>query len=294
MPDCLQAGDRVAVLAPGVVGGSLLYAIRRRFPQAHVSAYARRPEVRDQVDRVPGLVDRATCEISEAVKDARLIILAMPTRHMAAAVAAMPGDLSGAVVTDVGSVKGPVVAEIEPLVADRGGKFCGSHPMAGSEQTGFAAARESMFDGASVILTPSEDGGALDAAEYLEQFWAALGGRVSRLSPPEHDRVIAQVSHLPHVVAAAVVRVASQSGAESLAYCGGGFRDTTRVAAGPSAMWADILLDNQDAVLAALADLKADLDKWQSALEVGSQASVEALLASAEEVRQSLRIPDTI
>jgi prephenate dehydrogenase len=273
------------VLAPGLIGGSLLRALRAKVPGTRLSAWARRPEAVAELRHEPGLVDLASTEVNEAIAGADCLVLAMPTVHMAATVAAMKAFPAGSevIVTDVGSVKAPVVREVGPLVRERGGIFIGSHPMAGSEKKGLAHAEAGLFEGAAVVLTPEE--GDLPHLPRLEHFWKTLGGVVTCLAPDRHDDLVAGISHLPHLVAAALARsvLSWEPGAVSLS--GGGFRDTTRVAGGPEEMWADILSDNREAVSRRLAAYLDELRTWKDALDALDRDRLRDLLCEARRLR---------
>lgn len=279
------------MLAPGLIGGSLLRALRARCPGTSLTAWARRPEAVAELRQEPGLVDLASTVVDEAIAGADCLVLAMPTGHMSAVVGQMSSFPAGSqvLVTDVGSVKAPVVREIGPLVRERGGVFIGSHPMAGSEKKGLAHADAGLFQDAAVVLTPEADGAGL--LPRLETFWKSLGGVVSCLSPERHDELVAGISHLPHLVAAALARsvLAWEPGAVKLS--GGGFRDTTRVAGGPEEMWADILNDNREAVSRRLTAYLGELQSWKEALDALDRDRLRDLLSEARHLRGTLLSP---
>jgi prephenate dehydrogenase len=199
-------------------------------------------------------------------------------------VEAMPAD---AIVTDVGSVKGDVCAELGPIFEGRG-RFVGSHPMAGSEQTGISAARADLFDGAVTIVTPDAASDA-DAVARVIAFWAELGSLVREVSPAEHDRIVALVSHLPHVLAAALVNTVASEDAAAFDFCGPGFRDTTRVAGGPPAMWPEILSTNRIAVREAAEALIEKLREIATLLD--RDQPMTEFLTQAKAQRDRLRLP---
>lgn len=278
----------MAVLGPGLIGGSVLRAVRQRDPGIPLAAWARRPEaVAELLDS--GAADAASTSIPEAIAGADAIVLAMPIDHMAAAIRQID-SLEGVHVTDVGSVKGSVVREIGSIVRERGGCFLGSHPMAGSEKKGLSHADPDLFEGAAVILTP-EPGDESEVAPWTA-FWERLGGIVSVMSPDRHDGIVAGISHLPHLLAAALVRsvLGPEPGAVGLS--GGGFRDTTRVAGGPEDMWAGILTDNAAAVSAQLEALLTELGAWKDALDHHDSEALRAYLAEARRLRETLPGPD--
>jgi prephenate dehydrogenase len=188
-----------------------------------------------------------------------------------------------AVVVDVGSTKTEIVAALEPLMPP-GRTFVGCHPIAGSEQRGINHARADLFQGAVCVVTPTRSTPREVLARVVET-WEALGMSVRSLSPADHDRLLAEVSHLPHVVAAALVQVLSDP-SESLV--GPGWSDTTRVASGDPALWRDILMSNADEVAAALERFQGTLAAMRSALRRKDAARVEQLLAEAKGRRDRL------
>jgi prephenate dehydrogenase len=192
----------------------------------------------------------------------------------------------GAIVTDVGSVKGGVVQELEPIVAQAGGHFIGSHPMAGAAQTGPAAARADLFVNAVCVVTVSSQSPAA-AVNRLDDFWRAVGARPLRLSPELHDDFVSRSSHLPHVVAAELANyVLSPTHAKEQAMlCANGFRDTTRIASGSPEMWRDIALANRKNLARVLGVFIEDLQEFQLALETGDRKAIEEFFEQAKQRR---------
>jgi prephenate dehydrogenase len=288
----------IAVLGPGLIGGSVLRAARERFPGVRLSAWARRREAVEELARDPARVDLASVSLEETVAGAELVVLAMPVSAMPAVAEAMPelpptDEGRPVLVTDVGSVKGSVHRETAPIVRARGGIFVGSHPMAGSEKVGLAYAEAALFEGAAIILTQGENGsetGTPLEVDLLADFWQRLGGRVSRMEADRHDRLVAAVSHLPHLAAAALIRAVLSNEPGGADYCGGGLRDTTRVSAGPPEMWSGILADNREALAELLDDFAAELGRWSEALRCDDRDSLLRLLSDAKAKRDSLSI----
>jgi prephenate dehydrogenase len=273
---------KVSILGPGLLGGSLALALRRNFPQVRVSVWARREEAAREVCG-RGMADEATTDLKTAVAGADLVILCVPIGVMEGVAAQIKPHLERhAVVTDVGSVKAPVV---DALVAGLGTQFIGSHPMAGSEQVGLDAARADLFDGAVCIVTPDEKA---DPAriEAVGKFWSALGCRVATLSPAEHDEVVALISHLPHLVAATLVNLVCARNPDAFHFCGTGFRDTTRVASGPPEMWAEILDGNRRAMAKSVESLIQMLREVEQQLH--NTGAVRDFLANAKEQRDKI------
>lgn len=248
----------IAVVGPGLLGGSLALAIGQRRDSGSEGTQVRvwgRREAPVTVLRADPRISLASTDLAEVTRGADLIVLATPVGVMADRIREVKaaGSLeAGAVVTDVGSVKSPVVEELEPMVAEVGAVFIGSHPMAGSEKTGLDHASASLFEGAACLLTPTERTPE-EVVDRVEGFWQWLGARTARLSPREHDRAVAMISHLPHLVAALLVESVLGQSPELGRFAGGGFRDSTRIASGSAEMWTEILTENREAVREALA-----------------------------------------
>ena len=187
-------------------------------------------------------------------------------------------------VTDVGSVKARVVSQLEAILGNR---FVGSHPMAGSEQSGIGAARANLFEGAVCILTPTGNS-APEKVQVLRDLWECVGCRIVEMTPQEHDERIACVSHLPHAVAATLVNAINLRVPDVACIAGGGYRDSTRIAAGPATMWREILLENRTALLAGLEDFSATLEKMKELLHLANPAELELFLERARAIRKDL------
>jgi prephenate dehydrogenase len=276
----------VAILGPGLIGGSLALALAERGLARRLMIYARSPRALDEI-RLASVDAELTGNPSEAVRDADVVILCVPIEAMAGLVHEFRDALKpGALVTDVGSVKGSVVRDIAPLLEDRA-LWIGSHPMAGSERGGFAAARPDLFEGATVILTPTKQT-SRDAQRHAEKFWTALGSKLAVLSPEKHDQMVAAISHIPHLIAAALVNHAVTFGDLDLA--AGGFRDTTRVASGSPDLWAEILLANREAVGEQIDHLIRDLQTVDLALKNPDEAAAKTLLLATLKTAHDARL----
>ena len=274
----------VAVLGPGLLGGSVLLALKQRFPEVELSAWARRPEARQEI-RDLEIAVRVDETAAEAASGAGLVVLATPVPAMASVVEAAGEALNGSVVTDVGSVKARPAREVVEIVRKHGAEFVGSHPMAGSEKGGIAHASATLFDGAACIVTPDGDTDQ-EAVKQVVGFWEALRSRVSLLDPHEHDSIIARISHLPHTVASAVTMTALAKDPTIARFIGGGFRDTTRVAAGDADLWAGILDENAAEVAPLLRDLGSQLSEIAAILEAGDTEALRGFLDHARQLRQ--------
>lgn len=283
---------KVTIVGVGLLGGSIGLALQKRELATTVCGVVRRPEaVQECVDL--GVVTHATRSLAVGVQEADLVVLCSPIGEMARLLGeSLPHLSPDAVVTDVGSVKGAVVESLETLAAARQIPFVGSHPMAGAEKTGPSASRADLFDGATCVVTatPRTDP---TAQRRVVQFWEALGGRVMVVTPQTHDELVARSSHLPHVLAAGLANyVLSPSHPEAQArVCAGGFRDATRVAEGPPAMWRDIALANRKPLSRALAVLMADLAEFRRSLDEGDAPAVEEFFAEARKRRSAWSRP---
>jgi prephenate dehydrogenase len=232
-----------------------------------IAGYVRRPASVKDCERV-GATDYATTDLLAAVSDADLVVLCTPLAQMKPLVKQLlPALKRGAIVTDVGSVKGSVVKDLETLVAKAGAHFIGSHPMAGAEKVGVRAARADLFAGAVCVVTGTKRTNAT-ALKRVEKFWKTVGCRVMKLSPEQHDLLVSRSSHLPHVVAATLAsHVLNPSAPKSqAALCATGFRDTTRIASGSPEMWRDIALANRQQLRVALDEFVRELQKVQALL----------------------------
>lgn len=275
--------ERLVVAGVGLIGGSLALAARRAGLVGEVVGLGRSRE-NLEVALARGLVDRVSQDAAEAARGADLVLLAVPVAAMAGVARAMaPALAPGAIVTDAGSVKARVVREVTAALP-AGVPFVGAHPIAGTEDSGAAAAREDLFRGARCLLTPTA---ATDPAalERVEALWRGVGARVERMDPERHDEILAWVSHLPHLLAFSLMGAAP---AAARPYAGSSFRDATRVAASPVDMWRDIALYNAAALAAALDGFLEELGKLGDAVRRGDTEALVALLGAARAARRGL------
>ena len=273
---------RLAVVGLGLLGGSVAKAARERGLAREVVAVGRRLEslAAAHSERV---VDRVTTDLGDGLAGADFALLATP---VATAEGLMPkiwqAATDGAVITDVGSTKGPIVRSAERLAADRPLAFVGSHPMAGSELSGYGASRADLFNGALVIVTPTERTDPL-ALKRVSEFWEALGARVGVMDPDEHDRAVAAVSHLPHLAAYALVEAVVRLNPAFFGVAARGFKDTTRIAASDARMWREIFQSNRAALREALAAFRTSLEELE---QLVAQDDGERLELKLEGIRQ--------
>jgi prephenate dehydrogenase len=278
--------QKITILGVGLLGGSIGLAVKRRKLAREVAGYVRREaSLRDC--ETAGAVDYATTDLLAAVSHADLVILCTPLAQMRPlAQQFLPALKRGAVVTDVGSVKAEVVREVGSVVQMAGAHFVGSHPMAGGEKMGVLAARADLYANAVCVVTPGQDSNA-NAVCKLEKFWQALGARTLRMDAAEHDLLVSRSSHLPHVVAAALVNLVLHPAhlQTQAALCATGFRDTTRIASGSPEMWRDIALANRKHLARSLAAFQAELKAFQTALKQSDAPAIEAFFAAAKQRR---------
>lgn len=273
--------SRIAVLGPGLLGGSLALELAAR-RHTGLRLWARREEPLAQARRM-GVEGLLTTDLEEALANADLAVLCTPVGAMPALaqrIAAMPE--SPRVITDVGSVKEPLEKSVGVALAASGRAFVGSHPMCGSEAKGMEAARTGLYQGAVCVVTSPPGGRRKNEAEVAAvcQFWEDLGMRVMRMGAAAHDSFVARVSHLPHAVAAVLARVALENCPDAAQLAAGGFRDTTRIAGGSPDMWLEILMENRIRVAPLLRECSRSLEEMASALEEGAgQAVLDALRA---------------
>jgi prephenate dehydrogenase len=278
---------RLAVVGVGLLGGSVAQAARAGGLAREIVGIGRdaarlEPALRD------GTLDRATTAVADGVAGADLVVLAAPVATNERLLAEVwPAAASDAIVTDVGSTKAAIVRAAARLARERPLAFVGSHPMAGSERAGYAVARADLFRGASVIVTPTE-ATAPAVVKTVTGFWEAAGARVSTLDPATHDRVVAAISHLPHLVAFALVEAAGRYEPGALAFAARGFRDTTRIAASDPRVWQEIFLDNREALLASTRVFRDALDAFERLVAGGDVAGLEAAIARVKAAREGL------
>ncbi len=262
---------RLALIGFGLIGGSIARAARVQGLAGEIVVTARSPATRARVKEL-GIVDRVVDTNEEAVKDADLVILCIPVGVCGEVAASIGPHLkAGAIVSDVGSVKGTVLREMAPQLPDSV-HFIPAHPVAGTEHSGPDAGFAELFINRWCILTPPP-GADPAAVEKLATFWRTLGANVEIMGAEHHDLVLAVTSHLPHLIAYTIVGTADEledvTRSEVLKFSAGGFRDFTRIAASDPTMWRDVFLANKDAVLEMLGAFQEDLSKLTRAIRRG-------------------------
>jgi cyclohexadieny/prephenate dehydrogenase len=265
------AFDKIAIIGLGLIGSSIAHAARRGGLAREISGHDASPDVLDRAGKI-GFCDTLHADIGDCVEDAQLVILCAPVgayKDIAKQIA--PSLAKGAILSDVGSVKGAVIRDVGPFVP-QDVHFIPAHPIAGTEFSGPEAGFASLFDGRWTILTPVT-GSDKQVVEKLKAFWQGLGSQVDVMDWSHHDLVLAITSHLPHLIAYNIVGTAHDlekvTEGEVIKYSASGFRDFTRIAASDPTMWRDIFLNNRDAVLEVLGRFNEDLAVLQRAVRNG-------------------------
>jgi len=281
---------KLTLIGAGLIGSSIAHAARRANLVGEIAAYVPRPETRARAEKA-GFADSLYAEIEPAVRDADCVVLATPIGTYASLAALIAPHLKqGAILTDVGSVKGVVVKDVGPHVP-AGVHFIPGHPVAGTEQSGPEAGFAELFDGRWCILTPAP-GTDAQALDKLKTFWRRCGGDVEIMDAEHHDLVLAITSHVPHLIAYNIVGTAADletvTRSEVIKYSASGFRDFTRIAASDPTMWRDIFLANREAVLEMLGRFNEDLAALQRAVRWGDGDALFNLFTRTRAIRRSI------
>ena len=274
---------RVAVIGVGLIGGSFALALKQAKLASHVVGVGRNAaNLKLALER--GAIDSIAPDPATAARGADLILVATPVAQFPSVFASLAD--AKAVITDGGSTKRDVIAAARKALGKKVAQFVPAHPIAGAENSGPAAASAELFRNRRVVLTPLREN-SKPAIAKVEAAWAACGARVSRMDPEEHDAVLATVSHLPHVLAYALVHgVAKRNNSEQLfSFAAGGFRDFTRIASSHPEMWRDICVANRDRLLQELKSYANDLGSIRKLIQKGDAAGLEKLFAAARDAR---------
>lgn len=279
--------NKLVVIGVGLIGASFALALKRVRAVKHVVGVGRTRANLAAARRLR-VIDEAQSDPGRAVHDADLVLIATPVGQMGAVMTAIAPHLPPrAVVTDGGSTKCDVIAGARRFLAGRYRRFVPGHPIAGTERSGARAGFAELYRDRCVVLTPQAETDA-DAVRLVKRAWVTCGARVVMLDAEEHDRMLAAVSHLPHVVAYALVNSLAhrRDAAQVLRFSAGGLRDTVRIAGSSPEMWADICVANRDALLAVLDDYEDALEETRAAIEQGDAATLRRLFARARAARE--------
>ena len=282
----LKIGNLV-VIGTGLIGGSFALALKRARAVKRVVGVGR-TRANLAAALKAKVIDESSRDAARAVRDADLVLLATPVGQMPAVMTAIAPHLPAhAVVTDAGSTKRDVIACARRFLGGHYARFVPGHPIAGTEKSGATAAFPELFRGRNVILTPQRETAAA-ATRLVRRAWEACGARVTRLDAQEHDAILAAVSHLPHVVAYALVGMLAgrRDPGRLFGLSAGGLRDTVRIAGSSPEMWADICIANRDALLAALEDYENELEGMRAAIESADGVELRRLFAQARAARE--------
>jgi cyclohexadieny/prephenate dehydrogenase len=282
--------NRVALIGLGLIAGSMAHAMRRAGLAGEIVGTARSPETRATAAEI-GLVDKITETAPEAVEGADLVVLAVPVGAMASVAAEIAPYLApGATITDVGSVKQDVIAQVGPHLPDHV-HFIPGHPLAGTEHSGPRSGFAELFDNRYVLLTPVSDT-APEATARLRALWEGCGALVEEMEADHHDLVLAVTSHTPHLIAYTMVGVADDlrrvTDSEVIKYSAAGFRDFTRIAASDPTMWRDVFLSNKDATLEILGRFTEELFALQRAIRTGDGDHLHAYFTRTRAIRRGI------
>jgi len=291
--------SQLSIIAPGLLGASVAKAVYEKGLSIGVEGsaskdvlrtstiWARREEVRREIVKQPWC-DAAPESLAEAVREASFVVIAAPVTHIVPLVRELAPQLPArAIVTDVGSVKGEICRDAHAALAKLAphAHFVGSHPMAGSEKTGWEHAQAGLFEGRTCFVTPLTET-APNATDTVAAFWQALGAKVVRVAPTEHDEIVAHISHLPQALASTLCAALAREDADWHRYSGGGLRDTTRIAGSDPQLWRTIFEQNRDAVLRALDSFETELRSFRDALAAKDYDAITDTLARGQHYRQ--------
>lgn len=288
MPDPLF--PKIALIGIGLIGSSLAHVVRREGLSGHVAVSSRSAATLRRAE-VLGLGHSWHADPRDAVRDADLVVISVPVGASGAVAEQIaPALRPGAILTDVGSTKGSVVAQVTPFVPE-GVHFIPGHPIAGTEHSGPDAGFAELFEGRWCILTPAP-GTDAEAVARLTRFWEGCGSMVDTMDVAHHDMVLAIVSHLPHIIAYNIVGTADDlqtvTESEVIKYSASGFRDFTRLAASDPTMWRDVCLHNKDAILEMLARFSEDLSSLQRAIRWGDGEKLFDMFTRTRAIRRSI------
>jgi cyclohexadieny/prephenate dehydrogenase len=282
--------NRLALIGSGLIGASIALAARRGRLVRHIAINSRTAATLGRAEEL-GLGDSYHADPADAARDADCVILCIPVGACAAAAGAIAGSLKpGAIVSDVGSVKASVIAQVQPHLP-KGVEFVPAHPVAGTEYSGPDAGFAELFDNRWCILTPPSETSA-EAIERMHDFWRRLGADVEVMTAEHHDLVLAITSHVPHLIAYNIVGTAADletvTRSEVMKFSAGGFRDFTRIAASDPTMWRDVFLNNREAVLEMLGRFTEDLTALQRLIRYGEGDKLFDLFTRTREIRRGI------
>jgi cyclohexadieny/prephenate dehydrogenase len=282
--------DTIAVVGLGLIGSSVARGVKARGLARHVVGYDSSTQVHNRAKEL-GFCDQVANTPAEAVKDAELVLIAVPVGATAEAVKSVAPHLrEGAILTEVGSVKAAVIRQVLAVLPTQA-VFVPGHPIAGTEHSGPDAGFAELFDGRWAILTPCERSSE-EAVEKVAKLWRGLGSAVETMTPEHHDIVLAITSHIPHLIAFNIVGTAADveevTQSEVIKFSAGGFRDFTRIAASDPVMWRDVFLNNKEAVLEMLGRFSEDLAALQRMIRWDDGTALLELFTRTRAIRRGI------
>lgn len=283
---------RLALIGTGLIGGSAAWAMKQAGIFTAVTACDLSASALEKALEM-GIADRTETSVTEVVADADAVMVAVPVLAMKSVFAEVARNAkTGTLITDVGSVRGRVIDDARQVLGTHFADYAPVHPIAGGEMPGVEYADASLFVKARAISTPVA-GMKNEAVDFWETAWKAAGSDIYRMTPEEHDAIFADVSHLPHVLAYALVDAMEKSSQaeEKFSFVGGGFRDFTRIAASSPAMWRDICLANRDALLASITRFEAELSEIKRAVAEGDAEAMTTVFTRASNRRRTVKVP---
>ena len=279
----------VTIIGVGLIGGSLGFAIKALPDPPRIIGFSRREQTVQKALEL-GAIDEGATSIAQAVRDSDLVFIATPISVIVETIRETAKHAkAGSLITDVGSTKGKIVKSVEDFLPE-GVSFIGGHPMAGSEQQGVSFASASLFKNSYYLLTPTQKTDAV-TFQRLHSLLTGIGAQVLAIDPEKHDKIVSTISHLPHILSAALVNQANQQTRESknlLLVAAGGFRDMTRIAASSPDMWRDICMDNAEAILEAMDEFSATLAVFKKDLQEQNKQGLYSEFKQAQSVRTDL------
>jgi prephenate dehydrogenase len=279
---------KIVIFGVGLIGGSVALALKKTGHAPTIVGVGRSVESLNQALKL-GVIDALETNVEAACSDADLILIAAPVAQTSAILQSIKPHLSNdTVITDAGSTKSDVLAAAQAILGEQFSQFIGGHPIAGAEKSGVSAAKSDLFIGKNVVLTPTPATN-IHAARRATQLWQACGAKVSEMSAENHDGIFAAVSHLPHLLAFALVDdIASRTNAEQLfSFAASGFRDFTRIAGSHPEMWRDISLANKTALLSEISAFESELTQLKQLLANEDAAGIQALFERASVARNN-------
>ena len=277
--------SNLCIVGLGMIGGSLAAALKKAGYQGEITALVRRDSNGERGVEL-GFIDRYSVHPQDVIETADMVMLAVPMLSMREQMIAIREFLKpSAVVTDAGSVKGPFIEDAREVLSDLT-RVVPGHPIAGREKTGVDASDATLYQQKRVLLTPLAESNEA-SVNAVQRLWEQAGAMVEHLDPKQHDRVLAATSHLPHVVAFALVdALATQNESEEIfRYAAGGFKDFTRIASSDAVMWRDVCLTNRDAILASMDNLDEHMKQLRKAIESGDSEAIERTFVLAKKAR---------